>query len=109
MTLKKNDNASVDGTCLQGYVHTTYAKLVETFGEPSPGFDDYKSDAEWLLTSEDGDVVTIYNYKDGKNYLGEDGTPVEDIIHWHIGGHSGTAVDLIRESIADANTTKGWY
>jgi hypothetical protein len=86
------------GTSLQGYITTDYATLVKVFGEPTTN-DGYKTDAEWVLT--DGDVVaTIYNYKTGRNYLGEEGIPTESIKDWHIGGKSYRAAELVREALA---------
>ena len=72
-------------------------RLIEIFGEPkSVGCD--KSDWEWVLEYEDGEVIYIYDWKIGKNYLGEDGFSLEDITYWHIGGDFGTekkAKDLV--------------
>ncbi len=82
--------AGVDG--LQGYIDISYKALVEKFGEPSV-FDDDKSDAEWIVEFEDGVIAFIYNYKNGKNYLGEHGTPVEQIARWHVGGSDAKAVE----------------
>ena len=82
---------SANGTSLQGYIQTSYADLVGCFGpSDESSYDDFKSDAGWTITFADGVVVTIYNWKDGPNYCGEDGTPVEFIREWHIGGHRGT-------------------
>ena len=33
-------------------------------------------------------VATIYNWKNGKNYLGAQGLKTEDILIWNIGGES---------------------
>ncbi len=108
MRLKKSD-ANVTGTSLQGYILTTYKKLVDTFGEPSHDGDGYKTDAEWVLTDEkDCTVVTIYNYKNGPNYCGAEGIPVEDILEWHIGGRSELAVDLVHEAIPASEVRTGW-
>lgn len=97
----ENGNFDINMSCLQGYVNTTYADLVACFGEPVASYDDYKCDAEWNIKFADGVVVTIYNYKDGKNYCGEDGLAVEDITDWHIGGHNGTgAVSRIEDELA---------
>ena len=63
----------------------TYNELVDILGEPTLG-DDYKCDAEWYIEFEDGVIITIYNYKNGKNYLGEEGLFKENITDWHIGG-----------------------
>lgn len=82
---------AVNGTCLQGYVYANYTDLVECFGQPEEG-DGYKVDAEWVLQFSDGVVATIYNYKDGKNYCGDEGLDVHDITDWHVGGRSARAV-----------------
>ncbi len=90
--------AELNMPSLQGYINTSYADLVACFGEPQGGFDDYKQDVCWDIKFADGVVATIYNWKDGPNYCGEDGTPVEYIREWHIGGHRGTgAVSRVHE------------
>lgn len=94
------------GTCLQGYVDIDYDELVEYFGEPLGG-DGYKIDAVWLIVFEDGTPATIYNYKDGPNYLGEDAGQWTDSWanikdknrEWHIGGTSQKAVQLVLEAL----------
>lgn len=89
MSYQVNDPATnIDGTSLQGRVRLSYADLVDRLGEPGPLGDDYKTDAEWTLEYEDGEVATIYNYKTGPNYLGPEGTPVVDITDWHVGGRT---------------------
>lgn len=77
---------------LQGYIRTSYADLVACFGEPVANFDDYKCDCEWNIKFADGVVASIYNWKNGRNYLGAEGLDVEDITDWHIGGHRATGV-----------------
>ena len=77
----------VNGTSLTGYLEIRYSDLVEMFGEPLTG-DGYKVDAEWNLEIDGDNIVTIYNYKTGKNYLGANGLNVEDITRWHIGSKS---------------------
>lgn len=86
MKFNKGQSTDANGTYLLGTVETTYQKLVELFGTPSPGGDGYKTDAEWIIRFEDGKIATIYNYKSGRNYLGDDGTPTEEITDWHVGG-----------------------
>ena len=76
----------LNGSSLQGYIHGEYDDLVESFGEPTLETDEYKTDAEWILDFGDDLLITIYNYKNGKNYLGADGLNVRDIKHWHVGG-----------------------
>jgi hypothetical protein len=85
-------------TWLQDHVDTTYARLVDVFGEPDAG-DGEKVDAEWVLETPAG-VCTIYNYKDGYAYNGAAGTPVERITDWHIGGTTPDVVQYVREALA---------
>lgn len=85
-------------TWLQGYIDISYAELVEAFGPPHHTGDEYKTDAEWELQTPDG-LATLYNYKDGKNYNGEEGLAVEDIRDWHIGGADYAVVDHIFEAL----------
>jgi len=88
------DMGPTNGTCLQDYVYTSYKSLVDLFGPPHSG-DGYKVDAEWVIESDTGVVATIYNWKDGYNYNGHAGRPVDTINEWHIGGHNKDAVTLV--------------
>lgn len=77
------------GTCLQGYVTTTFDRLVATFGEPTE-FDPDGGDkvqAEWVLQTPAG-IATIYDWK---NY----GIDARTVTDWHIGGHDGSVVPVI--------------
>ena len=78
----------VDMSCLQGYVKTTYDKLVEVFGEPHFRGGD-KITCEWNLRFVDGTIATIYDYK-------EFSTPMEEY-DWHIGGYNKYAVKRVTE------------
>ena len=93
-------NVDVNMTSLQGYILANYDTLEELLGKPTEG-DGYKIDAEWDLEFEDGTVATIYNWKDGRNYCGDDGMPVDDITDWHIGGKSQRAVELVTELLTE--------
>lgn len=94
------DEVSINGTCGRGSIKCDYATLVKTFGAPSKYFDDYKSDAEWDLFFDNGDIVTIYNWKNGINYCGEeDGTPTRFITDWNVGGNTDHAVRYVKECL----------
>jgi hypothetical protein len=82
------------GTCKQGDVTATHAELVSLFGPPAKG-DGNKTDAEWTVRFEDGVIATIYNWKNGANYCGNGGTPVEQIKDWTVGGQVKQAADRI--------------
>jgi len=92
----------ISGTSLQGHIAATYKELADLFGKPLAGCN--KTDAEWIVEFDDGPVATIYNYKDGVNYCGKQGTPTEKITNWHVGGLNAgaackvqVALDLFRE------------
>ena len=76
------------GSRFIGYLDATYDDLVRLFGQPitiEPA-DDAKTDVEWVIQFDTGLIATIYNYKNGPNYRGSKGTPVNEIARWHVGG-----------------------
>lgn len=86
-----------DGTSLLGEIEVTYNQLVQVFGKGSTNFiDDYKSDIGWLIKFEDGTIADVYNWKDGYNYNGQDGLPVQQITDWHIGGKDPKALENVK-------------
>ena len=85
------------GTGLRGYLKTTYAQLVRTFGEPHSEGDQCKTDAEWTLRINDT-ICTIYNWKNGPNFTGRAFPGIEDITEWNIGGKPG-AEHLVERAI----------
>ena len=50
---------------------------------------DYKSDVVWqiFMRGDPWEIVRVYNYKDGKNYLGDKGLEPEQITRWCIGSN----------------------
>lgn len=82
------------GTHLQGEIKATFKELCAIFGKPH-GADEYKSDAGWDIRFGDGTIASIYNWKDGPNYCGEHGTPVEQIGEWHVGGLNRKALEHV--------------
>lgn len=84
--IKVNTNdIPYSGTCLQGYVVTTYDKIVEVLGEPITDIE--KSTAHWNIQAPDGTVATIYDWKEWMTPVGE--------YEWHIGGHGPKALLLV--------------
>ena len=92
---------NVGGTFLRGYIKASYEQLVKTFGEPhDPDGDNYKTDVEWAFEFADGTIATLYNWKNGHNYLGEaEGLEVNDIYEWNVGGNSDKAVAKLLEKL----------
>jgi hypothetical protein len=92
----KSDN--IGGTHLHGHINHSYADLVRVLGEPHQTFTPEtgdKVDVEWGFKFPDGSVFTVYNWKDGKAYCGEEGEEVEDITDWHIGAHKQSTYDAV--------------
>eukprot|EP01052_Picozoa_sp_SAG31_P023686 SAG31_NODE_1969_length_6771_cov_17.211331_5_plen_158_part_00 len=92
---RDEDNAPLpdgraQGLSRQGEVEESYGLLCSVFGPPTASGD--KTLAEWHLNL-GGERVTIYDYKT------EEGTAVEDINLWHIGGKSHLAGLRVDESI----------
>lgn len=102
---KTNDSSKIIGTSLTGYLEVSYQTLVELFGEPNAKVDGYKTDAEWHLSvkapGEPKSFLTIYNYKNGKNYCKEDGLRVEDIKLWHVGSRGKAEYWNLEEYVTD--------
>ena len=86
---------NTDGSSLVGNVDVTYKELKSLFGAPIKR-DDGKTDAQWQIKFSDGTIASIYNWKDGKAYLGDSGLPVEQITDWHVGGFGAQALVLVQ-------------
>jgi hypothetical protein len=74
------------GSCLQGYIKTTYDELVNVFGEPTTLEGD-KVNVEWTIKFSDGTIATIYDWKLSTVPMGD--------YDWHIGGYTQRAVELV--------------
>jgi hypothetical protein len=87
---------NVNGTSYKGEIKTTYKKLVDVFGEPGEGSADGKTDVNWKIEFDNGEVANIYNWKNGIRY---GNTNIESINEWNIGGYKSSVVKLIEELI----------
>ena len=91
---------NIYGTSLQGYIKASYEQLLKAFGPPNPRLcDNYKTDVEWAFEFADGTVATLYNWKNGKNYNGDEGLELNDIYEWNVGGRSEKAVSKLLEKL----------
>ena len=94
------ESRAANMTSLRGVIETSYDELVRVFGPPEEGSVDEKTDAEWVLYFPEVDTIaTIYNWKNGVSYNGPNGTPVECITRWHIGGHTGAAKMAVYQAL----------
>ena len=85
-------------TCLQGEIHLSFQDLVDIFGQPEDISSTGKSDVQWAIEI-DGVVATIYNWKNGPAYTGDDSIEDERIHDWNIGGHSQSAVMIVLNAV----------
>ncbi len=91
MTEIQFKNASMDainGTCLQGYIETTYVELVNVFGKPTE-LSGGKVSVEWIIRFSDDTVASIYDWKLSETPMG--------VYKWHIGGRSQRAVTCVND------------
>ena len=75
-------------TSLAGEIEATFEQLLTAFGTPLGQSPDNKVDVEWHVEVDEHDgPITIYNWKDGVAYLGDEGKNPADILVWHIGAN----------------------
>jgi hypothetical protein len=87
------------GTSFKGYLYARYDQLAAAFGTPrKPYYGDNKIDVEWIIDTPSG-VATIYNYKDGRAYLGEAGLMPEHIYEWHVGGKNIESYEWVKNRL----------
>ncbi len=95
----KPTNQSSNGTSFHGEVFNASVQDVkkicgEPYAENNDGSD--KVNFEWEMETENGDVFTIYDWKEYRK-LSE-----TEIVEWHVGGHnSGVTFQAVNE-ITDA-------
>ena len=97
----KQTDKSANGTSFHDTTFTaTVADLRKILGEPqceqNDGSD--KCNFDWTMETEDGTIFTVYDWKEYR--------PLEEneMIEWHVGGHSGLdtmkALEEIEEALA---------
>jgi hypothetical protein len=83
--MAKKTYKSTDGTSFHGVtIRATVNQLISAFGDPSmdSNWGDDKVNFEWEMETEDGEVFTIYDWKEGRP-LG-----LDEYVVWHIGAKS---------------------
>lgn len=93
----KQTSQSANGTSFyRDAFNASVSDLRQILGEPvddnNTGED--KTNFEWNMETEAGDVFTVYDYKEYRK-LDE-----HEIIEWHVGGHSGSVTDQAVNEIA---------
>ena len=98
--MAKKTYKSTDGTSFHGTtIRATVNQLISAFGEPSDDSNtgEDKVNFEWEMETEDGEVFTIYDWKEYKMI------DVDKYVVWHIGAKdkstSNTAEDEILKKL----------
>ena len=89
----------INGTGFIGAVDASYKEICSLFGKPMRYDQSGKVDVMWVVKFSDDTVASIYNWKDGKAYLGDKGLSVDKIKQWHVGGHVNSAQTLVQIAI----------
>ena len=96
------DLSKINGTSKQGTFVMPYGMIVTALGEPHQTFTPEtgdKIDVEWCFEFGNGDIVTLYNWKNGKVYLGDEGFEPHQMSYWSVGGHFRSVVDNFVDEI----------
>ena len=94
-TYKSTDGTSFFGTTIRASVE----QLTNAFGDPTmdSNWGDDKVNFEWEMETEDGEVFTIYDWKEGRPLR------LDEYVVWHIGAKdkstSNTAEDEILKKL----------
>ena len=94
--MAKLSNQSISGTSFHNSTITASVnELIAAIGEPQYQSNDGqdKVNFEWDCETEDGDVFTIYDWKEYR--------PIsrDEQIEWHIGGNSGYQTSIAAEEV----------
>lgn len=91
----KPTNKSLNGTSFHmSTVSATVNELKQVLGEVrfTGEFDD-KVQNGWEMELENGDVFSVYDWKEYKQYSND------DVIEWHIGGHDRTITERAKQQL----------
>ncbi len=79
-TYKSTNGTSFFGTTIRASVN----QLINAFGEPTiqDNTGEDKVNFEWDMETDEGDVFTIYDWKEHRKL------DLDELIEWHIGAHS---------------------
>jgi len=94
-THNQDDLINSNGTWLQGTAIVDYFTVRNALGEPLRIDGDGKVQAEWVIQFEDGEVATVYDWK-------EYTTPAELVTEWHIGGRDPEVVTRVKSILQGA-------
>jgi hypothetical protein len=92
----KSTTKSASGTSFHGTkIEATPNQLLKVLGNPKHIYNDGrgKSNFDWTMETETGDVVTVYDYKYYKEL------EMDTVYEWNIGGHGKIGTDIAANEI----------
>jgi hypothetical protein len=90
-TTKSASGTSFHGTTIEATPNELSNLLNEPYSSYNNGMD--KTNFDWVIETETGDVVTIYDWK---YYHPLD---MDTTYEWHIGGHSKTGTEIAKNEL----------
>ena len=93
-TTKSSNGTSFHDSIINCSVSTLYKVLGEPYYDGNDGDD--KTNFEWEMETEEGDVFTVYDWKEYRSL-----SPL-DVIEWHIGGNSKRVTEQAKKEIREA-------
>ena len=83
--MKKTEKSSNGTSFYNSTIKTTIGELIRVLGEPTyqQNTGDDKVNVEWICERENGDIVTIYDWKEYRSL------DINEKIEFHLGGHNG--------------------
>jgi len=99
--MKQTNTAKANGTSLQGYIRATYNYLVRCFGEPIQR-NCGKTNIEWILESDNGEIITIYDWKVSRQAWDND-----QFFQFNVGGKSNKVLDTLENFFKEKE--KAWH
>lgn len=96
--MKPTKNSTIGTSFHNDVFNACVSELRKILGEPEyeDNSGDDKTNFEWFMQTDRGDVFTIYDWKEYR-ILDED-----EIVEWHIGGHNKSVTAEALNEIADA-------
>ena len=93
-TYKSTDNTSFHGVTIRASVE----QLISAFGDPSMEYNtgEDKVNFEWGLETNEGEVFTIYDWKEGRPLKSD------EIVTWHIGARNKTISNVAERELRKA-------
>ena len=94
--MAKKTYKSADGTSFHGTtIRATVNQLISAFGEPSDDSNtgEDKVNFEWEMETEDGEVFTIYDWKEYRMI------DVDEYVVWHIGAMNKSVCNTAEDEI----------